>query len=97
MTSSGSSDSGRARAISEYEVTIAEGGSFGGLDTESYGRLNPNRKVPTDEDGDLVVWESNACVRYLAARDMASMACRLPMNAMIASTSDGKSALLCVS
>jgi glutathione S-transferase len=47
---------------------IDAGGAFGGLDTESYGRLNPNRKVPTVEDGDLVVWESNACVRYLAAR-----------------------------
>ena len=34
----------------------------------SYGRLNPNRKVPTVQDGELVLWESNACVRYLAAR-----------------------------
>ncbi|MGH6912816.1 MAG: glutathione S-transferase family protein, partial [Geminicoccales bacterium] len=47
---------------------IDAGGAFGGLDTDAYGRLNPNRKVPTVEDGELVVWESNACVRYLAAR-----------------------------
>ena len=47
---------------------IDAGGAFGRLDTAEYGRLNPNRYVPTVEDGGLVVWESNACVRYLAAR-----------------------------
>lgn len=47
---------------------IDVGGAFGGLDTAEYGRLNPNRRVPTVVDGDVVVWESNACVRYLAAR-----------------------------
>jgi len=47
---------------------IDVGGAFGGLDTPEYGRLNPNRRVPTVEDGEVVVWESNACVRYLAAR-----------------------------
>lgn len=44
------------------------GGAFGGLDTDAYGRLNPNRKIPVVEDGDTVVWESHSCVRYLAAR-----------------------------
>lgn len=44
------------------------GGKFGGLDTEAFGRLNPNRMIPTLVDGDHVVWESNACVRYLTAR-----------------------------
>lgn len=45
------------------------GGPFGGLDTAEYGAMNPNRKIPTvrDDDG-TVVWESNACVRYLAGR-----------------------------
>ena len=47
---------------------IDAGGAFGGLDTAEYGALNPNRRVPTVEDDDVVVWESNACVRYLAAR-----------------------------
>jgi len=47
---------------------IDAGGPFGGLDTEEYGRLNPNRKIPTLVDGEVVVWESNAIVRYLAAR-----------------------------
>ena len=30
--------------------------------------MNPNRLVPVVEDGATVVWESNAIVRYLAAR-----------------------------
>ncbi|MCX7630658.1 MAG: glutathione S-transferase [Geminicoccaceae bacterium] len=47
---------------------IDAGGTFGGLDTPEYGRMNPNRKIPTIRDGDVVVWESNACVRYLAAK-----------------------------
>jgi glutathione S-transferase len=47
---------------------IDVGGAFGGLETAEYGKLNPNRRVPTVEDGDVVVWESNACVRYVAAR-----------------------------
>ncbi len=47
---------------------IDAGGAFGGLDTEDYGARNPNRRIPTVEDDGVVVWESNACVRYLAAR-----------------------------
>ena len=39
-------------------------GSFGV--PEGYDKLNPNPIVPTIRDGDLVLWESNACVRYLA-------------------------------
>lgn len=40
----------------------------GGLDTPEYGAMNPHRKVPVLKDGDLVMWESAAIVRYLAAR-----------------------------
>jgi len=47
---------------------IDAGGAFGGLDTPEYGAMNPNRKVPTIDDNGVIVWESNACVRYLAAR-----------------------------
>ena len=47
---------------------IDAGGAFGGLDQPDYARLNPNRRVPVLEDGAVVVWESNAIVRYLAAR-----------------------------
>ncbi|HLT01857.1 MAG TPA: glutathione S-transferase [Geminicoccaceae bacterium] len=71
---------GRSNSINVQKVmwTVGElalphqridiGGAFGGLDTPEYGKLNPNRRVPTVEDGEVVVWESNACVRYLAAR-----------------------------
>jgi glutathione S-transferase len=44
------------------------GGQFGGLDTPEYGMLNPNRLVPTIDDGGFVLWESNAIVRHLAQR-----------------------------
>ena len=47
---------------------IDAGGAFGRLDTPEYGRLNPNRLVPTIEDDGIVAWESQACVRYLAAK-----------------------------
>ncbi len=47
---------------------VDAGGAFGGLDSDEYGERNPNRRVPTIEDDGLVMWESNACVRYLAAR-----------------------------
>jgi glutathione S-transferase len=44
------------------------GGSYGGLDSAEYGALNPNRRVPTLQDGAFVLWESNVIVRYLAAK-----------------------------
>jgi glutathione S-transferase len=48
----------------DYEQLNA-GGAFGGLDDPAYLAMNPIRKVPTLQDGDLVIWESNAVVRYL--------------------------------
>lgn len=42
------------------------GGSFGF--TPEYLALNPNRLIPTIEDAGLVLWESNAILRYLADR-----------------------------
>jgi glutathione S-transferase len=47
---------------------IDAGGAFGGLDTEEFGALNPNRRVPVIDDDGAVVWESHAIVRYLAAK-----------------------------
>jgi len=44
------------------------GGTFGGLETSEYRELNPNGRIPTLQDGDCSLWESNAIVRYLAAR-----------------------------
>ena len=43
------------------------GGSHGGLDEPSFRALNPNGLVPVLQDGDLTLWESHACLRYLAA------------------------------
>jgi glutathione S-transferase len=42
-------------------------GAFGKNREAAYLSLNPNGLVPTLEDGDLVLWESNAIVRYLAS------------------------------
>jgi glutathione S-transferase len=47
---------------------IDVGGRFGGLDSPAYIAMNPHRRVPTIDDDGVVVWESNAIVRYLAAR-----------------------------
>src|SRR5262249_37073970 len=44
------------------------GRAHGGLDTDAYGSMNPNRRIPTIEDDGFVLWESNAIVRYLAAK-----------------------------
>jgi glutathione S-transferase len=41
---------------------------FGIVDTPEYRRMNPNRLIPTLEDDGFVLWESNAIVRYLAAK-----------------------------
>ncbi len=47
---------------------IDAGGPFGKTDTPEFGAMNPNRLVPVLEDDGLVLWESNAIVRYLANR-----------------------------
>lgn len=47
---------------------IQLGGSFGGLDDPEYRKLNPHGWIPTLDDGGVVVWESNAIIRYLAAK-----------------------------
>jgi glutathione S-transferase len=43
------------------------GRQFGNTLTDAYRKLNPNAKVPTMIDGDLVIWESHTILRYLAA------------------------------
>lgn len=44
------------------------GGSFGGNNTPEYLAKNPNGLVPVIEEDDFVLYESNAIVRYLAAK-----------------------------
>jgi glutathione S-transferase len=47
---------------------VDAGMSFGVVNTPEYRKLNPNGLVPTIEDDGLVLWESHAIVRYLAAK-----------------------------
>jgi glutathione S-transferase len=50
----------------DYE-RIDAGLQFGVNKTDAYLKMNPNGLVPTLVDGDFVLWESNAIVRYLAS------------------------------
>ena len=46
-------------AIGELGVAherVDVGRQYGGLDTLAYGALNPNRRIPTLQDGDVVLW-----------------------------------------
>lgn len=47
---------------------VDAGGAFGVVGEPGYAEKNPNKLVPCLEDGELVLWESNAIVRYLAAQ-----------------------------
>ena len=40
----------------------------GATRTSEFLAKNPNGQVPTLEDGEICIWESNSIVRYLAAR-----------------------------
>ena len=42
------------------------GRQFGNTQTDAYRALNPNAKVPTMVDDDVVIWESHTILRYLA-------------------------------
>lgn len=42
------------------------GGPFGGLDTPEYLAMNPNKTIPTYQDGEFILRESNAILSYLA-------------------------------
>jgi glutathione S-transferase len=41
------------------------GGAFGKTDTPEYRAINPTGLVPTLQEGDFTLWESNAILRYL--------------------------------
>jgi glutathione S-transferase len=50
-----------------YERSDA-GGKFGVVDTPGYLAMNPNGLVPVIDDDGFILYESNAVVRYLAAK-----------------------------
>lgn len=47
---------------------IAAGGDHGGLDDPDFLTMNPHGWVPVIDDDGVVVWESHAILRYLAAQ-----------------------------
>ncbi len=58
-------------ALEELDVPYARenvGGSFGGNRDPDFLAMNPMGLVPVIRDGDVTMFESNAIVRYLAAR-----------------------------
>ncbi len=71
---------GRINSINVQKVVLAceelrlpyerrdAGGAYGVVKTPEFRAMNPNSLVPVLVDGDLVLWESNVIVRYIAAR-----------------------------
>src|SRR6266849_7004952 len=58
-------------AVGELELPherIDVGGAFGKNKEPAYLAMNPNGLVPTLEEDGFLLWESNAIVRYLAAK-----------------------------
>jgi glutathione S-transferase len=58
-------------AVGELGIEVERidaGMAFGIVGEPWYAALNPNRMVPTIDDGGIVLWESNVIVRYLAAK-----------------------------
>lgn len=63
-------------ALEELEIPYTRenvGGSFGGNHDADYLAMNPMGLVPVIRDGDVTMFESNAIVRYLAARYRAGL------------------------
>src|ERR1700692_1248731 len=50
----------------DYELVFVDL-TKGGASTPEFLKLNPNGRMPVLQDGDYVLWESNAIVNYLAS------------------------------
>ena len=57
-----------AQEVGAPFTRLEAGMAFGVVNTPEYRALNPNGMVPTLQDGELVLWESNVIVRYLCAK-----------------------------
>ncbi len=57
-----------AQALQIPFERVDAGLRYGVVKTPEYMQKNPNSLVPLLEDGDFVLWESNAIVRYLCAK-----------------------------
>lgn len=51
----------------EYK-RIDAGGPFGGLTDEKFLKINPNSKIPVIKDGEFILYESHAIIKYLASK-----------------------------
>jgi glutathione S-transferase len=51
----------------DYEFVLCDL-TKGDQKSAAYAALNPNQRMPSLEDGDFTLWESNAIVQYLAAK-----------------------------
>ena len=49
---------------------VDAGMAHGVVDSAEYRAMNPNGRVPTLVDGDFVLWESNAIIRYLTLKQI---------------------------
>lgn len=56
-----------AGELSLAHAHVPLGGDYGGLSDESFLAINPHGLIPAIRDGDVVVWESHAILRYLAS------------------------------
>ena len=56
-------------AMLDVDYTLTRIGFFEGEQkSPEYLKINPNAKLPSLRDGDLVIWESNAILQYVASK-----------------------------
>ena len=65
------------------ELTLRRVESMSKPAMDEYAAVNPNRRFPALRDGELVLWESNAIIRYLAAQTDPAWLGRAPASAAL--------------